>query len=464
MGTLDDRPERGAAATTRDRWPGKRRLRAWAAAALVVLTSLSIVVASVSIWTHNTLFDTDAFIEVVEPVITDPAFTEALSTRVTDEVITALDLETRVGESLDAFDAYLSAALLGAIDPGERLENLIDQANRPSLSVLAPAIAENLETRIAGRIDEFVTSDAFRSTLVDVVEEGHRAAIAVVRGDFAEYPNVYVQDGNVRLNLIPMARSALEQVWDIVDGYIPDVSLPPVLSNRADEAKSELADALGSRLPDDFGQVTLLTDEDFSAVQAVGDRVDRLVVLIVLAAILLLVVTLVVTPNRRRTLMQLAAGAIAAMVLTFLGIRALQNAIGSRITSPDGSGAARALFDELTQSLRGYTEVIVGIAIVVGVAAFLAGRPALAARVGHRRDGTELSGTERLLAAHPDATRSAGLVFVLLGVALVGFTWWTVLLAGLLLAAILLYVGALEKAGDRETAAEEGLYPSGTPS
>ena len=323
---------------------GGHRLRSWVAGVLVVLTSLTIAIATVTVWTHNTLFETDQFMDVVEPAIADPAFAAALSERVSEEVLVALDLEARVAGALDDLDAFLSAALIDALDPGERLQDVLDRIDRPSLAILAPSIAEDLEARIAARIDDIITSDAFQATVLTVVEETHRAAVALIQGDPAQYPNVYVDGGEVRINLLPVIRSVLGDVWSIVAGYLPDVTLPDALSQRVEEATDQLADALGAQLPDDFGQVTVMSEEDLNEIQAIGDRANRLVVLIVVATILLLVATIAVSPDRRRTIVYLAIGAVAAMVVTFLSIRAIQNAIVDRITDPKrrphGRGAA----------------------------------------------------------------------------------------------------------------------------
>ena len=110
---------------TRSRW------RRWLTVVLVILTTVSVVGTTVAVWAHETVFDTDLFMETVQPALDDPALYEAFSERVTDEAITALDVEARVSVTLTAVDEYLSQALLDAIDISERAKRFsIDSSGR----------------------------------------------------------------------------------------------------------------------------------------------------------------------------------------------------------------------------------------------------------------------------------------------------------------------------------------------
>src|SRR5688572_28357546 len=81
------------------------------AALLVVLTSLSVVATTFALWAHQTLFDTDEFMETVGPALADPSLYDALGNRVSAEVLDALDLETRVTNGLASLDEFISQAV-----------------------------------------------------------------------------------------------------------------------------------------------------------------------------------------------------------------------------------------------------------------------------------------------------------------------------------------------------------------
>lgn len=433
--------------------PDRTRLRAWVAAVLVVLTSLSLAIATVSVWTHQTLFDTDQFMEVVDDAIDDPALAAAISEEVSDQVLVALDLRTRIGEALDQLDATLSAALI-SLAPGDRIGEILGGSDRPTLSVLAPSIAQTLEERIEGRIDEFISSEQFRVRLEQIVRRSHEAAVALIRSDIEQYENVYVQDDEVRLNLLGIIASALQEIRADIDPYLPDVTLPDVVSGTIENATAELADALEQQLPDDFGQVTIMSADTLGDIQSIGDTADRFVVLIVVLTVVLLIVAIAVSPDRRRTLIHLAIGAVAAIVLALVAIRGTRTAIVNQITDPNGEQLADSLLIDLIDDLRSFAVVVVVVAVLVGLGAFIAGRPALMARFTGRREATDLTDTDRWVAAHAGLVRGGALVVAVGALAFLGVAWWSVLIGALVLAGLLLYVNSVttevSDAGDRQ--------------
>ena len=93
------------------------RTRSTLSVVLVVLTAFSVIAATVGFWMHDVVFDTDSFMEIVEPSITSDEFTAVISDRVADEAIAALDLRARLELRLGAVDQYLQEALVDALDP-----------------------------------------------------------------------------------------------------------------------------------------------------------------------------------------------------------------------------------------------------------------------------------------------------------------------------------------------------------
>ena len=86
-----------------------------------------VVATTVVVWAHETVFDTDRFMETVQPALDDPALYAALSERVSDEVIVALGLEARISATLTGVDEYLSQTLLEALDVTDRGQAVLDR-------------------------------------------------------------------------------------------------------------------------------------------------------------------------------------------------------------------------------------------------------------------------------------------------------------------------------------------------
>ena len=86
---------------------------------LVVLTCLSITATTVDTWAHRTLLNTNAWVDTVGPLGTDPQVTAALANFVTTQIVTTLDLEQRAQDALEQAApqaAFLAAPITNAIE------------------------------------------------------------------------------------------------------------------------------------------------------------------------------------------------------------------------------------------------------------------------------------------------------------------------------------------------------------
>jgi hypothetical protein len=429
-------------AALRSRLSRRRDVRRWVSYAMVVISALLVLASTVAVWAYRTALDTDRFMATVEPVLDDPAFYSALSDRVSDEVLVALDLETRVTLRLNQLDDYVSGALVDAIEPSPQAQDLLDRFDRPTLAALAPPITSALEDRVAQLVDRFVTSEAFTTRLPTLVREAHEAGVALVRNDMAALPNVYTADGEVRLNLIPIIREVLSQVVEEIRDFLPDVELPDTISNRVDDGVQQLGDALQAQLPADFGQVTLMSQDALGGVQESVHRLDQLVWLLVLVTVASIGATIAIAPNRRRALVYLGIGIVIALLLGGIALRRLRAAVLAEAATPDGERAASLLLDQMLSSVRTIA-LIVGIVAVLGAAlAYLAGRPAWVGRLtdrGSRLIAEQPGGSEldRWVAKHYELLRIAGIVVAIGIVFLTGIEIIPVLIVGGLVALFL---------------------------
>src|SRR5207342_2207947 len=85
---------------------------------MVVLTILSITVTTVDTWAHRTLLNTNAWVETVAPLGTNPQVTAALASYVTDQIVTTLDLQSRAQNALEQAApqaAFLAGPITNAI-------------------------------------------------------------------------------------------------------------------------------------------------------------------------------------------------------------------------------------------------------------------------------------------------------------------------------------------------------------
>ena len=413
--------------------PRRHRVRQSLMVFFAVLTVVAVVATTGAVWLRRTALETDRFMALVEPVLGSPELADALSVRLTDEALEALALEQRLTARLSEGGVALRAVVADSLElePGQQAR--IEALPLPQLTDLAAPIASGLEARISTRLDQFVRSPEFQRLLVEGTEVAHTKAVALLRGDYEELPNVEVEAGEVRLNLVPVVAGALEDLTDQGLGAI-GVDEIPFIDPFADPdvALERLSSALDTELPPDFGQVTVMSEAELEELQAAARLADRLVLVLAIISVALLALTITLAPRRRRALLQVSLGTVAGLVITMLLLRSTEDEIAGTAQTPQGQEALRLLTDATFDSLRTTMIVVLGFALVVAVVTYLLGRPPWLTRaVGEVRRATAAkpggSDLGRALVQYKDALRIAvlavavGLLFVF------GLSLWTIL-------------------------------------
>jgi hypothetical protein len=413
--------------------PSRHRVRRTFTVILAVLTVVAIVATTAAVWINRTAFDTGRFMGLTEPVLESPEVADAIGVRLTDEVLEALALEDRLEARLGEFGAALSGQLAGALDLTPAQQARIESLPLPQLTDLAAPIASGLEARIATRIDQFVTSDQFEQVLVDGTELAHTKAVALLREDYEELPNLEVEAGEVRLNLVSAVATVLE---DLVDQGLAAIGIEeiPFIDPFADpEASIErLSAALGTDLPDDFGQLTVMSQAELTELQDAAAAADQLIWALVALSVVLLVLTLAVAPRRRRALVQVGLGTAAGTVITMALVRSTQDEIAGVAVTPQGREALDLLADATFDSLRGAMLLVLIVSLVVAAIAYLAGRPPWAMRTMTAfREATATkpggSDVQRYVVANHDALRIGVIAVAVALLFLLGIDLWSVL-------------------------------------
>ena len=438
--------------TASDTTTDRSRPRKWIAVLLVVVSSIFVVISAVAVWAHRTIFDTDAFMATVEPALEDPQFTTALGDYLTDEITGALALEERLQEPLANLDVFLTSALFGLLGIDEGTLGFLGQIDRPTLAALAGPIADELNGRIEMRVDQVMESNAMQELIPQVVRRAHQGAVALIGGDIEETPNISIVEGEVRLNTLPIIARVLQEVVAELRGVLPDVNVPDAVSDRADEAIVQFRESLGDRVPDDFGQITLMSEERLTAAQATADRIDRWVWGIVFLTVILIIVTIVVSQTRRRTAIQLGIGIAVAFVVSAAVLNRLETALVAEIANPVVGETATALLGHLLSGLRTGILAVIVISTVIAVVLYLVGRPqwvtTTGAKVSSIMPGSpETGGMNGWIAAHYDLLRVGAVAIAVLALFLIGFGIVAILVIGGILALVLWWLARARDLG-----------------
>ena len=408
----------------------RRRIRGIAAGVLVVLTSVAVLAAVLGVWAQRTLASEDRFVALVAPLAEDPAVTDALAVRLTDELFVALDVQARVESALEA------------------IPNL-----PPAAEFLAGPITSGAQNAVEDGVMNFLASDDFADLWTDVVRVAHTKVVALLNGDYDELPNVDVNGGEVQLNLVSMVAAVIQRLAQQgVDALGIDVTVPSVPADLdASDAIDQLGSALGVSLPADFGQVTIMSADELGGYQDTVRTIKRLVWLLVALSLVLLAVTIAVAPDRRRIVIWLAVGIAVVLLLGGVFLRRIESRVVDGITRPGAKAAVQDIFDEVQSSLRGAGLGVALVALAAGIAAYLLGRPpwfertvAWARSVGDEGTGTRL---DAWVAGHADAVRIGAVAVAVVVLFLTGIDWVPVAIVGVLLGLLWWGVAVAERRG-----------------
>ncbi|HJR98438.1 MAG TPA: zinc ribbon domain-containing protein [Actinomycetota bacterium] len=395
--------------------PRRLKLRRRLTALLVVLTVISLVTTVVAVWARAVALDTDRFVDTVAPVIEEPSVQTALSVRLTDSIMSSLQIEDRVASAL---------------------ANVGDGELPVSPALLAGPITRGIEDALLKRTRQLIASDAVAAIWVEALRTAHSRSVALLRGDAT---NATIEGDAVYIDLLPVVNNVLAQLEQpLSDIFGRTIDIPTVTEANAEQVVTLLEQRFGVSLPADFGRVKVFESDALPAAQAAVVTVDRVVFLLVALTIVLAIASIVLSTRRLRTVLWLGFGAALGLIVVRRVALRLDDMIAARVTGETNRDAVQTVTSDVFGNLRAFTTLLLVAALVIGVAAYLAGRPAwLTHALERASDGTLIrreSPTLRWVGDHAVVMRA---VLVALGAAALLFidlSWASFLVVLVLLA------------------------------
>ncbi len=371
----DDRAElerlRAYVAAESNRSPRPRHgrghaLRWTGVAILIVLTGVLILGSVTARFARSQIFDTDRYVTTVAPLAADPAIQNELADKITDAVVTRVDIKA------------LTADAVAAIT-----ENVGQLSDRPrataALNTLPALVATQAEDYIHRAATDVVTSDQFAEAWDAANRRAHQALVRVIDGKTR--PGVEVSD----------------------DGTV-SISLKPVLATlreRLDARGFTAAD----RIPDLDAHFVLFHATELPKYQKWLRMLDRTANVLPWIALASAAGAVWLAPGRRRlrAFALVGVAGVVSMVLLALGLLIgrgvyLDSVPAETLSSP----AATALFDTVIHPLRLSLRAVAVVGLVVAAAGYLAG-PSHSARSVRSGCGRLLAFTRRRRAGAPNA-------------------------------------------------------------
>jgi hypothetical protein len=293
---------------------------------LVVLVCILAPLSVLAVWTHNTLLDTDQYVDTVGPLARDGDIQKALANTV------VLQLEDNVDVAKEVKDAL-----------------------PPRAAFVAPFIAEGIHQFAYNAALRIAESDKFQSLWDNVNRRAHGAVVKVLTGN--ESRRVTTKNGEVALQLGPIAQKVQGALAKIGVDIFPSDGGTPTTAH----------------------QFVLFKSEDLTKIQGGVDLLDQLATWLPILMLVMLATAITISPNRRRTVLRAAIGigiAMALLLILFNVARSIYLDAGFK--NRDAAGSA---YDQILSFLRLSARTALAVAIVVAIGAWLAGPGRLATRI-----------------------------------------------------------------------------------
>src|SRR4051794_3669023 len=132
----------------------------------LVLLAVVAPLAVVATWAHDQVSDTDRWVATVAPLADEPAVQDAVSARLTQEIVSRIDVRAITTEAVDALE-----------------ERGLPTTVATNLRALGTPLAQGVESFVAERVDNLVQSDEFADAWTAANREAHTQMVAVLTGE-----------------------------------------------------------------------------------------------------------------------------------------------------------------------------------------------------------------------------------------------------------------------------------------
>ena len=297
---------------------------------LIVLLAVAAPASVLAQWMHNEIADTDRYVESIEPLAADPAIQDAVTTLVTDEIMSRLQIQAVAERAVDAL-----------ADRG------LPRLAATSLKTLATPLSEAIGDFVADHVRDIVESDRFAQAWVETNRQAHVQLVSVLTGEGSELVDV--------------------------SGTTVSLNLGPVL----DAVKQRLVDAgfdLAAQLPRIDLQLTLFESDDLTRAQILFRLLEDLNNALPIVGLLLLAAAVAVGRSRRGTLIAAMIAIATSMVLLGVTLNAFRLVyLGSIPSSTLPIDAATAFYDHMVASMHMNLRAVIVLSLAVAFIAWVSG-------------------------------------------------------------------------------------------
>ena len=301
------------------------------AGVMIVLAAIIAPLAVVAIWAHDEIGDTDRYVQTVAPLASDPAVQDAISSRITEEIFSRLDVKAITQDAVDALAAR-------GLPP----------AAATSLKALATPLSSGVHSFVADKVDALVKSPAFQQAWEAANRQAHAQVVAVLTGDL-QNSAVSVEGKTVSVNLATVIESVKAQLED--SGF-----------------------GLASKIPTVNAEFTIVQSVDITKAQNYFRILSGMARGLPIVALALLAGAVAIGRSRRRTLVVGALAIAASMLVLGLTLNVFRGIYLNGVP-PDvlPTNAAGAIYDQLAYFIRLNLRALLVLFLAIAAIAWVTG-------------------------------------------------------------------------------------------
>jgi len=318
----------------------RRRRFSWrtpVAALLIILGCILAPLAVLGVWTANQVSDTSRYVANVTPLIHDPAIQNALTTKITNEIVTRIDVK-----------GLTDQAAAGLSQKGfTRIGSLLQGVSGP--------LASGVQGFVHTRIHKIITGPRMANAWVQVNRVASQQLIAVLSGRATSGSGtVGVSNGQVTLDLAPLIAVAKQ---DLVARGL----------------------TIADKIPIIHVTFALFPSRNLTKAQSAYRLINDLKIVLPIVTVALLGLGVLAARGHRRALIGAGLGFAASMLMLGAGLAIARAFYLNSVPASASADAAAAAFDILVRFIRTALRTLLVAGLIVAAGAFFTGPSAAAA-------------------------------------------------------------------------------------
>ncbi len=338
----------------------RRRRFSWRtplAALLIVAGCVLAPLSVVAVWTANQVSDTGTYVANMAPLIKDPAIQNALTNKITNEIVLRIDVKARADQAAAEL-SHKGFTRIGGLLKG-----------------VSGSLASGVQGYVHSGVHKIITSPRMARAWVQVNRVAHQALVAALSGRGSKNGAVGVSNGQVTLDLAPLITVAKQ---DLVARGLTIAAKIPVVHKT----------------------FPLFPSKNLAKAQGLYRLINDLKIVLPILTLALLGLGVLAARGHRRALIGAGLGFAASMLVLGAGL-AIARALYLNSVPPSAStDAAAAAFDILVRFIKTALRTLLVAGLIVAIGAFFTGpsraavrtRSAFSSGLGSLRRGGESAG------------------------------------------------------------------------